>query len=266
MGSKTGPPLIQVPNLFSIVEAGVYRCASPTAAQVKPPKVPLVAHSQIPFLATLNLRTIVSLTPEHPIAPLLTSVRANGIEFVSSRVIRRADARFISGRRSGDRPIIGSRCTMSSSKQPWRWRSIRDTTRSFSLTRELTGSTITDPGSSTSLGIHQTGVVVGCLRIMQGWNFASILVEVGQRYPPAADFQYRAHSGPTKHRISDEQYIEASSPFCSTSRLTSSSSTPSSSPFRPRSTSPSGGIRQTPKAPHCPSQTHHPLQPGHPHQ
>lgn len=30
----------------------------------------------------------------------------------------------------------------------------------------------------TRLGIHQTGCVVGALRILQSWNFASILVEV----------------------------------------------------------------------------------------
>jgi len=28
------------------------------------------------------------------------------------------------------------------------------------------------------LGIHQTGCVVGALRVLQDWNFASILVEV----------------------------------------------------------------------------------------
>jgi hypothetical protein len=28
------------------------------------------------------------------------------------------------------------------------------------------------------LGIHQTGCVVGALRVLQSWNFASILVEV----------------------------------------------------------------------------------------
>lgn len=37
MSSKSsGPSLIQLSNLFSIVEPGVYRCASPTAIQVSP--------------------------------------------------------------------------------------------------------------------------------------------------------------------------------------------------------------------------------------
>jgi tyrosine-protein phosphatase SIW14 len=32
------------------------------------------------------------------------------------------------------------------------------------------------------LGIHQTGCVVGALRVLQDWNFASILVEVCASY------------------------------------------------------------------------------------
>jgi len=38
--------------------------------------------AQVRFLATLNLRTIISLTPEHPIKPFLTFTRAAGIHFV----------------------------------------------------------------------------------------------------------------------------------------------------------------------------------------
>lgn len=48
------------------------------------------------------------------------------------------------------------------------------------------------------MGIHQTGIVVGCLRNMQRWNFASNMAE------------YRSHSGPTKHHYKDETYIEVS--------------------------------------------------------
>jgi tyrosine-protein phosphatase SIW14 len=32
------------------------------------------------------------------------------------------------------------------------------------------------------LGIHQTGCVVGALRVLQDWNFASILIEVYAPY------------------------------------------------------------------------------------
>lgn len=48
------------------------------------------------------------------------------------------------------------------------------------------------------MGIHQTGIVAGCLRTMQRWNFASTMAE------------YRGHSGPTKHHYKDETYIEVS--------------------------------------------------------
>lgn len=34
MSKSSGPSLIQVPQLFSTVEPGVYRCASPTSSQV----------------------------------------------------------------------------------------------------------------------------------------------------------------------------------------------------------------------------------------
>jgi tyrosine-protein phosphatase SIW14 len=36
------------------------------------------------------------------------------------------------------------------------------------------------------LGIHQTGCVVGALRVLQDWNFASILIEVCSTYDRCA--------------------------------------------------------------------------------
>lgn len=83
----SGPNLIHLPNLFSTIEPGVYRCASPTAHQVTSSTRYSSLHSadpvaQVRFLATLNLRTIISLTPEHPIKPFLTFTRAAGIHFV----------------------------------------------------------------------------------------------------------------------------------------------------------------------------------------
>ncbi|KAK1925796.1 protein-tyrosine phosphatase [Papiliotrema laurentii] len=159
-GKNAGPALIQVPHLFSTVEPGVYRCASPTA-------------SQVPFLAQLNLRTIISLTPEHPIKPLLTFARSFNIEFIHLGV-------------TGWRPITD-------------WKPVREETVKAALEILLDIRNhpvlLIDP-----LGIHQTGCVVGALRTLQGWNFASTLIE------------YRAHSGPTKHRYSDEQYIEMFDP------------------------------------------------------
>ncbi|EIW73459.1 hypothetical protein TREMEDRAFT_24323 [Tremella mesenterica DSM 1558] len=152
--------LIVLPIRFSVVEVGLYRCASPTA-------------SQIPYLSTLGLKTIISLTPEHPIKPLLTFAREKGIQFMH----------------------IGTTL--------WRplsdWKPIRDEIVKSALEMILDMRyhpiLLIDP-----LGIHHTGCVVGALRMMQGWNFASILVE------------YRAHSGPSKHRLSDEQYIEMFDP------------------------------------------------------
>lgn len=83
MASKQPSALIHVPARFSVVEPGVFRCASPTAAQViiLLPRKP-TADVQIHFLSTLGLRTIVSLTVEHPIRPLLAYARAAGVRFV----------------------------------------------------------------------------------------------------------------------------------------------------------------------------------------
>ncbi|WRT67898.1 uncharacterized protein IL334_004872 [Kwoniella shivajii] len=163
MSSKqpTGPALIQVPNLFSIVETGVYRCASPTAAQ-------------IPFLSSLNLKTIISLTPEHPIKPLLTFIRTSGIDFMHLGLTL------------------------------WRpqgtdWKPVRDEIIKITLEKYILDTRSHPVLLIDPIGVHQTGCVVGALRVMQGWNFASTLVE------------YRAHAG-SKHRYADEQYIELFDP------------------------------------------------------
>ncbi|GMK57745.1 hypothetical protein CspeluHIS016_0405790 [Cutaneotrichosporon spelunceum] len=160
MASKSPPSLIQVPACFSIVEQGVYRCASPTS-------------SQVPFLQSLGLRTIISLTPEHPARQLVQYVQASGVEFVH----------------------LGSALFQPHND----WRPVSDEIVKTALEMILSARwhpvLVIDP-----LGIHQTGVVFGCLRMLQGWNFASALSE------------YRAHSGPTKHRYCDETYIELFDP------------------------------------------------------
>ncbi|OWZ32346.1 protein-tyrosine-phosphatase [Cryptococcus neoformans C23] len=150
-------PLIQVPALFSIVEPGVYRSASPTP-------------SQVPFLAGLNLKTIISLTPEHPIKPLLQFVRTAGISFVHLGLTH--------WRRPG------------TDWRPVRYEIIKTALEAYILDTRAHPVLLIDP-----LGVHQTGCLVGALRMMQGWNFASALME------------YRAHAG-SKHRYLDEQYIE----------------------------------------------------------
>ena len=43
------------------------------------------AHLQVPFLASLQLRTIISLTPEFPVRQLVAFTRSSGIDFVSAQ-------------------------------------------------------------------------------------------------------------------------------------------------------------------------------------
>ncbi|WVQ72799.1 hypothetical protein IAR50_002359 [Cryptococcus sp. DSM 104548] len=160
--SKPQPqPLIQLPSLFSTVEPGVFRSASPNPAQV-------------PFLASLGLKTVVSLTPEHPIKPLLQFMRNNEVAFVHLGLTQ--------WRRPG------------TDWKPVRYETIKTALESYVLDIRAHPVLIIDP-----LGVHQTGCLVGSLRMMQGWNFASALVE------------YRAHAG-SKHRYVDEQYIELFDP------------------------------------------------------
>ncbi|KAI9675922.1 MAG: tyrosine-protein phosphatase required for protection against superoxide stress (By similarity) [Trizodia sp. TS-e1964] len=47
------------------------------------------------------------------------------------------------------------------------------------------------------MGRHRTGTVVGCLRILQGWNLASALEE------------YRRYTGPRRSRVVNELQIES---------------------------------------------------------
>jgi hypothetical protein len=42
------------------------------------------ANAQVPFLATLHLRTVISLTPEFPVRQLIAFTRSGGIDFVSA--------------------------------------------------------------------------------------------------------------------------------------------------------------------------------------
>ncbi|RSH91016.1 hypothetical protein EHS25_010192 [Saitozyma podzolica] len=150
MASKqAGPSLLQIPLRFSIVEPGVT------------------------FLATLGLKTIVSLTAEHPTKPLIHMTRTAGIDFIHLGTILW-------------KPLLD-------------WKPIQDEVVKAALEMLLDTRNhpmlLIDP-----LGIHQTGCVVGALRMLQRWNFASAMVE------------YRSHSGPSKHRYSDEQYIEIFDP------------------------------------------------------
>ncbi|KAL7415328.1 tyrosine phosphatase family-domain-containing protein [Mrakia frigida] len=151
------PPL-SVPSRFGIVQQGVFRSNTPLP-------------NQIPFLKTLGLKTILSLTPEASHPTLSTFYAQNGIEEIP----------------------LGM--TLWQPYQMKDYRPISDQlvkeTLEMILVKKIGPVLIIDPS-----GIHLTGIIVGCLRKLQHWNFASILVE------------YRSFAGPTKHRYSDEQYIE----------------------------------------------------------
>lgn len=100
MSSKTSSSIKQqpqqplsVPPRFGIVEQGVYRSNTPLPAQVRPIALSVglpreltsrVVRFQIPFLKTLALKTIISLTPEASHPTLSAFYTQNGIDMVSS--------------------------------------------------------------------------------------------------------------------------------------------------------------------------------------
>ncbi|KAK4683556.1 hypothetical protein P7C73_g6690, partial [Tremellales sp. Uapishka_1] len=174
---QPSPSLIQVPSLFSIIEPGVYRSASPTG-------------SQISFLSTLSLKTILSLTPEHPIKPLIAFTRGTHIDFIHIGTILW-------------RPLTD-------------WKPIRDevvkTALEMMLDKRNHPLLILDPDPSQW---HRRGMSAQDARVELCVHVGGSERSLGQRRGALhADGveQYRSHSGPLKHRYSDEQYIEMFDP------------------------------------------------------
>ncbi|PWN49003.1 hypothetical protein IE53DRAFT_388791 [Violaceomyces palustris] len=192
--SQTVPtaPLLHPPPSFSPVAPHIYRSSSPTT-------------SSHPFLSSLQLRTIVSLTPEQPSHSLVSFSRRNKV-----RLLHLTDKRWPSLDRSDEfttqnqperpppsssfsSPLVPVRF-LSTSSRPISNPSITDEVVKDALEILLDVSNHPVLVTDTS-GIHETGVLLGCLRKLQRWNFASILVE------------YRSFAG-NKSRAANERFIE----------------------------------------------------------
>jgi len=120
------------PMDFAIVDEALYRCS-----ELRP-------HA-LPFLATLALRTIVSLETEKPAKGVLAFCHAHDIRFVHLGV-----------------------------QQPWQtdpWAPITPT-----LLRQAL-ATIQDKSAHPLLVLDAQGAVMGVVRKLAGWSFAGILRE-----------------------------------------------------------------------------------------
>lgn len=144
------------PESFGIVESGVYRSNLP---------VPL----NFPFIKQLNLRTVLLLSQELPTRVVTQFFDENDISVVHLGL-------------KVYRPVEAS------------WKPCAEELVKDALERTLRRSAHPLLICDTS-GIHTVGVLVGCLRKLQGWNLNAIVNE------------YRSYAG-SKTRYVNEQFIE----------------------------------------------------------
>lgn len=151
-------PLLHPPPLFAPVAPCIYRSSTP----------PPTSHL---FLSTLHLQTILSLTSELPSTSLQSYARKHGITFIH----------------------IGPSSLLLSSH-------FSSSTTTSSETLKDSIQLLLDKRNHPILvtetsGIHEIGILLACLRKLQRWNFATILVE------------YRNFAG-NRARAANERLVE----------------------------------------------------------
>ncbi|GAM26203.1 hypothetical protein SAMD00019534_093780, partial [Acytostelium subglobosum LB1] len=153
---QQGPPQLSPPALFGIIEPQLYRTNS-------------LYPVNFPFIKMLGLKTVVQLSPEVPIKAVTTFLEENNINLIH----------------------LG----LKAWKADTSWKPV--TEELIKETMEIVLNYDFYPLMITcTSGIHQTGVLVGCLRRLQNWNLTSILVE------------YRSFTGQSNTRYVNEQFIE----------------------------------------------------------
>ncbi|KAJ2866952.1 hypothetical protein FB639_004983, partial [Coemansia asiatica] len=147
---------VQVPEAFSLVEEGIYRCSG------------VLTESQIAYLDTLYLQTVLILSVEGPSRPLS--------QYMKKRNINRKHLGMTRWQSNlGWKPVSeelikdGLECILDKANHP-----------------------ILIVCSS---GVRETGMLVGCLRKLQHWNFNSVV------------YEYRSFAG-GKGKYNQELFIE----------------------------------------------------------
>ncbi|KAJ5074511.1 protein oca4 [Anaeramoeba ignava] len=130
-------PLLTPPDKFGIVEPGIFRSNT-------------IHDINFSFLQTLKLKTVIQLSPELPTKSLLVFYEENGINFIHL------------GFRKWNVEIT------------WKPMSEEIIKEALEIVLNVEKHPILITCTS---GIHQTGVLVGCLRKLQKWNLNSILLE-----------------------------------------------------------------------------------------
>ncbi|KAK5583927.1 hypothetical protein RB653_005532 [Dictyostelium firmibasis] len=153
---QSGPPQLSPPALFGTIEPLLYRTNS-------------LYPANFPFIKLLSLKTVVQLSPEVPIKAVSSFFQENNINLIH----------------------LG----LKSWKVDSSWKPLTDELIKECLEIVLDYNYYPLMITCTS-GVHQSGVLVGCLRRLQNWNLTSILVE------------YKAFSGQSNTRYVNEQFIE----------------------------------------------------------
>jgi tyrosine-protein phosphatase SIW14 len=144
------------PAVFATVEPKVYRTNS-------------LYPINFPFIKMLGLKTVIQLSPEVPIKAVTQFLEENNINFIH----------------------LG----LKAWKPDASWKPITEELIKEAL--EIVLDVKSHPVMVTcTTGVHQTGVLVGCLRRLQNWSLASILVE------------YRMYAQQSNTRYVNEVFIE----------------------------------------------------------
>lgn len=183
--------LVEPPSLFASVAPQIYRSATPTPAN----------HS---FLRSLQLKTILSLTAELPSPSLTAFCKKRSIRFLHFGLKRWGSEELLilnSPSTEPDDPLDLSflHTTQSASS----FLTTLPTHSSPTLTEQLVKDSLQILLTSSyhpvlvtdTSGIHEIGVLLGCLRKLQRWNFATILLE------------YRHFAG-NRARATNERFVE----------------------------------------------------------
>ncbi|KAJ9475535.1 putative tyrosine-protein phosphatase OCA1 (putative) [Pseudozyma hubeiensis] len=176
--------VVEPPALFASVAPIIYRSATPTPSN----------HS---FLRTLQLRTILSLTAELPSPSLVAFCQRHNIQFLHFGLRRWGSASLTSSSSSSppaspmlDLSFLHTSTLTTTSSSPTLTEDLVKDSLQLLLTSSHHPILVTDTS-----GIHEIGVLLGCLRKLQRWNFATILLE------------YRHFAG-NRARATNERFVE----------------------------------------------------------
>eukprot|EP00026_Physarum_polycephalum_P015551 Phypoly_transcript_16261.p1 GENE.Phypoly_transcript_16261~~Phypoly_transcript_16261.p1 ORF type:complete len:193 (+),score=32.06 Phypoly_transcript_16261:117-695(+) len=131
------PQQLCPPAAFGIIEPGIYRTNS-------------LYPANFPYVKLLGLKTMVQLSPEVPIKAVTQFLEENNVKLIH----------------------LG----LKAWKPDTTWKPVTEELIKEALEIVLNSENHPVMVTCTS-GVHQTGVLVGCLRRIQHWNLTSILVE-----------------------------------------------------------------------------------------